>query len=260
MGFGFHWKSTFKSTQQSLPGHRALVIGTSQATRDVIDPKTGEVLKVGPKTGVYASELTEAYYAFLDAEMTVDVASVDGRPIPFERLSLQPIVRTSADSRYLKDEAAQAKTAHPLSVGGLDAASYSIIFLAGGWGAAYDFAQSDALAAFISQAAAAPEPVIGAVCHGVLGLVNAHKPDGSPLLEGVEVTGVTNRQLKQLFVGGTPLHPETELRRVGSKYQMKRSLLDVFAHHVVVSDRLITGQNQRAGVEVAERAMQRVKR
>jgi putative intracellular protease/amidase len=254
---GFHWKSTYKSTQQSLPGHRALVIGTSQATRDVLDPKTGEVLKVGPKTGVYASELTEAYYAFLDAEMTVHVASVDGRAIPFERLSLQPIVRTSADSRYLKDAAAQEKTAHPLSVGDLHASNYSIIFLAGGWGAAYDFAQSDALAAFISQAAA-DEAVIGAVCHGVLGLVNAHKPDGSPLLEGVEVTGVTNRQLKQLFVGGTPLHPETELRRVGSKYQMKRSVLDVFAHHVVVSDRLITGQNQRAGVEVAERAMERV--
>src|SRR5205085_8604959 len=45
-----------------LKGHRALVVGTNHGDLD------------GKPTGVFASELTVPYYAFLDAGMQVDVA------------------------------------------------------------------------------------------------------------------------------------------------------------------------------------------
>ena len=45
------------------------------------------MIKKGKATGVYASEMTEPYYTFLDAKMEVDIASVQGGGIPIEKLS-----------------------------------------------------------------------------------------------------------------------------------------------------------------------------
>ena len=72
--------------------------------------KTGETIKVGTATGVYASELTEPYYTFLDAQMEVDVASIQGGKIPIEKLSLMPLVRTEYDVRFMNDPDFQEKT------------------------------------------------------------------------------------------------------------------------------------------------------
>jgi hypothetical protein len=38
-------------------------------------------------------------------------------------------------------------------------------------------------------------------------ILGASKPDGSALVDNVKMTGVTNRQLKQLKVEGTPKPP-----------------------------------------------------
>ena len=68
-----------------LTGRRALVIATNHSALDI-----------GKPTGVFASELTAAYYAFLDAGMQVDVASPAGGMILVEPLSVNPIIRTAA--------------------------------------------------------------------------------------------------------------------------------------------------------------------
>jgi putative intracellular protease/amidase len=60
-------------------------------------------------TGVYGSELTIAYYEFLDAGMTVDIASIEGGIIPFEPVSLRYPLATHADNRYLDDEMPRTK-------------------------------------------------------------------------------------------------------------------------------------------------------
>ena len=67
-------------------------------------------------------------------------------------------------------------------------AGYDIVFLAGGWGAAFDFGVSEALADKVTEAAA-NDVVLGGICHGPLGLVHAKAPDGCPLVEGRRVTG-----------------------------------------------------------------------
>jgi len=58
-------------------GRRALIIATSHDT-------LGDT---GKKTGVFASEMTAPYYAFLDAGMEVDVVSIKGGAIPVEPMS-----------------------------------------------------------------------------------------------------------------------------------------------------------------------------
>ena len=42
----------------------------------------------------------------------------------------------------------------------------------------------------------AKAPVIGGVCHGVLGLVSALDSDGNLLIAGRRMTGVTDKQIQ----------------------------------------------------------------
>ena len=231
-------------SQLNLSGKRALVIGTNQAT-----------LTDGKPTGVFASEMTVPYYAFQDAGMTVDVASPAGGTIPVDPLSLRRFLRTPSDDRFLSDCHFRQKTNASLPVSAINVADYDVIYLAGGWGAAFDFGFSESLAAKITEANALGR-VIGGVCHGPLGLINATDIHGQPLVMGRRVTGVTNKQIRELRISSTPHHPETELRRVGANYESQSKFRDMFANHWVVDGNLVTGQNQNAAPMVAREMMQ----
>ncbi|HRI63835.1 MAG TPA: type 1 glutamine amidotransferase domain-containing protein [Polyangium sp.] len=250
-------KSSYAVPSLNLKGFKALVVTTSQATLDHIDSATGQVLKRGRATGVYASEMTEPYYVFLDAGMDVDVASIKGGKIPVETLSVTPLVRTDYDKRFLSDPVLRDKVENSLCIADLDFTKYDVVFMAGGWGAAYDLAQSEVLNRKITEAYAAGL-WLGSVCHGALGFIGATKPDGTPLVQGVKVTGVTNRQIQQLGISITPKHPETELRNAGALFECNHALIEMTANHVVVDSahKIVSAQNQKGGVEAAVKALE----
>ena len=212
------------------------------------------VLDIGKPTGVFASEMTVPYYAFLDAGMSVDVASPLGGVIPVDPQSLKAPLRTPEDDRFLGDDQFRDKVTASLAVGDLDMSGYDIVFLAGGWGAAFDFGFSEILGAKMTEANAAGR-LIGGVCHGPLGLVNAKGTDGEPLVKGRKISAVTDKQVKELGIGSTPHHPETELRAVGALFESETKFRDPLANHWVVDGNLVTGQNQNAGPMVARELM-----
>jgi putative intracellular protease/amidase len=213
------------------------------------------VLDLGKPTGVFASEMTVPYYAFLDAGMDVDVASPKGGVIPVDPQSLRAPLRTEEDDRFLGDDDFRAKVGDSLAIGDLDMADYDIVFLAGGWGAAFDFGFSETLGEKITEANAA-DKLIGGVCHGPLGLINAKDTDGEPLVKGRKISAVTDKQVKELGIESTPHHPETELRKVGAEFESQTKRRDPFANHWVVDGNLVTGQNQNAGPMVARELLQ----
>ena len=229
-----------------VAGRRALVVATNHGT-----------LKPGKPTGVFSSELTVPYYAFLDAGMAVDVASPRGGDIPFDPQSFRPPIRTDEDDRYLADPVLQDLCVNSLAIGDLDMADYDIVFFAGGWGAAWDLGTSDEVGDQVT-AAVANEAVIGGVCHGPLGLLKAKNPDGTPFVAGRRLTAVTDKQVRELGISITPQHPETELRAAGAEFESVTGRRDALANHYVVDGDLITGQNQNAGPMVAREMMQRV--
>lgn len=227
-----------------MQGTRALVVGTNHG-----------VLDLGVATGVFASELTVPYYAFLGAGMEVDVASPLGGIVPVDPLSMREELRTAEDDRAVADPVLRGKLARSLAVADLDFAGYDLVFLAGGWGAAYDLGYSDDLGRGIGAANAAGK-VVGGVCHGPLGLLRARTPDGRPLVEGRRLTAVTDKQVRELGIDVTPQHPETELRRAGAAFESQTAFRDFFASHVVVDGNLVTGQNQNSGAETAHPMME----
>ena len=236
----------------SLPGKRALLITTSHGALNT-PGETG-----GDPTGVMASEFTIAYYQFLDAGMEVDISSIKGGEIPIDPQTLNRVIRSPEDERYLQDSVAQAKAKNSLKIDALDFTRYDVVWIAGGWGAAYDLGYSDVLGQKVSEAYySEKETVIGSVCHGALGLIRARDRDGKLLIAGRKVTGVSDKQIKELGIEVTPLHPETELRKANSIYSSQEKFMDFFATSTVVDDekRFVTGQNQNSSHETAQNIM-----
>lgn len=234
----------FEGQRYLLPGGRALIIATSH----------GRLGEDGDATGVFGSELTAPYYELQDGRVSVDVASIKGGPIPIDPLSFKRLIRAHHDERFLEDPVLRKKVQNSLRIDDVDFTRYDIVFLAGGWGAAYDLAQSPVLGQKITEAWVAGK-VVGGVCHGSLGLLQARDEDGAPLVKGRRITAVTNKQVEELGIAVTPMHPERELRAAGAAFESSTAFRDFFANHVVVDGRLVTGQNQNAGAEVANLMM-----
>jgi putative intracellular protease/amidase len=235
---GLH--SEYQGQRYMIPEGKALIICTS-------NDRLGED---GDKTGVWGSELTAPYYEFRDGRMSVDVASIQGGEIPIDPMSFIWVMKSEHDERYLSDPQLQEKARNSLLIDDIDFTQYDIIFLAGGWGAAYDLGFSEALGRKITEAYAAGK-IVGGVCHGPLGLLRARDENGEPLVKGRRLTAVTDKQVEELGIIMTPQHPERELRAAGAEFESGTAFRDMFANHVVVDDRIVTGQNQNAGAEVA---------
>ncbi len=236
---------SYEGQRFSFPGGRALIISTSH----------GQLGEGGRDTGLLLSELTAPYYEFTDAGMQVDVASIEGGEIPVDPYSLRRAIRSEYEDRYDEDPVLQALIQNSLLIDDVNFTEYDIIFLAGGWGAAYDFAQSEVLGDKITEAYAA-DAVIGGVCHGLLGLLQATDEDGNPLVEGRRITAVTDKQVQELGIEITPQHPERELRAAGADFHGETAFRDFFASNVEVDGRIVSGQNQNDGAEVAHVMMQ----
>ena len=72
------------------------------------------------------------------------------------------------------------------------------------------------------------------------------------------MTGVSDKQIKELGITLTPMHPERELRKAGALYESQTGFRDIFATHVVVDDeqRFVTGQNQNSSHVTAHKMME----
>ncbi len=234
----------YAGPKYSMPGGRALIVTTS----------TSLLGDTGKATGVYASEMTVPYYNFLDGGMEVDVASVKGGKIPIEPMSLRWPLLAPEDRRFLKDKEFLGKAEASLAISDIDFANYDAVFLAGGWGASYDLGYSETLGKKITEANAA-DAALGSVCHGALGFLKAADKNGASLVLGRKMTAVTDKQVRELKITITPLHPERELRAAGALYESESAFRDMLASHVVVDGNLITGQNQNDGAETAQLMM-----
>lgn len=244
--FGYH--PDYAKVSYSFKNKKALIVTTSH----------GVLGETGKATGVYPSEMTIPYYEFLDVGLYVDIASIRGGEIPIEPIGLRFPMKSHQDKRYLKDDVAKEKTKHSLKIDDINFLDYDIIFIAGGWGASYDLGTSDILGNKITEAHA-NGILLGSVCHGVLGFLMAKDTNGHPLVEGKKMTGVTDKQVEELDISITPMHPETELRKHGANYQSKTGFRDFFATLTVVDGNIITGQNQNSSGETAQTLLKMLK-
>ena len=226
-------------------------------------------------TGAWSEEITGPYYAFVDAGADVAIASVSGGPVPIDAGSLSDAFKTENDKRFESSgDISKLETSVPLSsveVGELD-----ILFLAGGHGTCADFADG-AVPKLVTDAYAAGK-VVGAVCHGPTGLVNAKDGD-KPLVAGKKIAAFSD---VEVGAGGpsaaahstpeassaplpqegqvqltekVPFLLEAKMKELGAEYVPS----EPWSENAIADGKLVTGQNPQSSVKCAKLCLEAAK-
>ncbi len=196
-----------------------------------------------PESGYEFDELTQAWWAFIDNDYEVDIASpAGGRPQSEEQSMMW-----AYNERFLADEDAMRAATETRPLSEVSASDYDAVFLIGGSGASVDLPYDQNLQALIAEVYA-QGGVIGAVCHGPAALVNVML-DGQPFLADRQLTAFTNDE-EALFgeTGDKVWSLQDRIIAEGGHFDGA----GVMFLHVVEDGRLVTGQNPFSTALTAE--------
>jgi len=201
----------------------------------------------GERTGFWLEEFAAPYYAFLDAGASITLSSPKGGQPPVDPKSALPENQTEATRRLEADATAQAQLAVTRKLVDLSATAFDAIFFPGGHGPMWDLVVDTISIALIESFAKAGKPV-AAVCHAPVALINARGPDDKFLVSGKRVTGFSNEEEQAIGLASVvPYLLEDRIRERGGLYRRG----PLWAPHVEVDGKLVTGQNPASSVPVA---------
>lgn len=218
------------------------------APRVVIVCTSADMLGDHP-TGAWSEEITGPFYVFRDAGCEIYFASIAGGPVPIDQGSLQEGMVTENDQRFHEDGGFDLLQ-NTLPISDIRAEDIDCVWLAGGHGTMVDFEAP--LAQFITDAVAYGRPV-GAVCHGVAGLLSAIKEDCTPLLQGRQVTAFSNAEEDAVQLSGkVPYLLQSRIEELGAAY----SCAAPWQEYALADGPIITGQNPASSVRAAQLCIQ----
>ena len=226
----------------------------------IVVTNSDDFRKSGWRTGLWFSELTHFWDVAEDAGYAMDIASPSGGKIPIDPESLMISEMATAFglegpvSKHYGDRAFMDRLENTMKVSDAEVSEYAAIYLAGGHGALFDFAESEGLAKLVADFYEANK-IVSAVCHGPGGLLNVRLSGGDYLIAGKKITGFSWTEEKGVKRDeAVPYSLEERLQSVGADYS---KALIPFTSHVVEDGRLITGQNpgsaHAVGVAVVKR-------
>ena len=200
--------------------------------------------KIGPHqrpTGYEFSEVARPYLTFTANGHRVDFASLLGGTPPEEGFdasdSASAIFRQSSGFRRLEESVRLAD---------VDPQRYDAIFFPGGLGPMVDMVDDPVVKKAIADTYERGG-VVGAVCHGPVALLDVGLSDGSSLLDGKKVASFTGAEEEGHSVDDVPFLLDEALVEQGAQH----TFADPFDPHVVVDERLVTGQNPASAAGVA---------
>ncbi|MBY4632811.1 type 1 glutamine amidotransferase domain-containing protein [Rhizobium croatiense] len=206
-----------------------------------------ELGDTGRKTGFWLEEFAAPYYAFLEAGADITVASPKGGQPPLDPKSDEPGFQTDQTRRFHADPDAQAVLASTVTLASVSPEDYDAVFYPGGHGPLWDLAEDRNSIALIQSLYQAGKPV-AFVCHAPGVLRHVKSADGTPLVQGRQVTGFKNSE--EGGVGLTEVVPflvEDMLKQNGGIYSSGGD----WSSYAVQDGLLITGQNPGSSVETA---------
>lgn len=195
-------------------------------------------------SGFYLSEVTHPHKVLSAARYAVDFVSPKGGKAHVDGFDLDDPVSAA----FWNDPALRAATENTLAPAQVDPDAYAAIFYAGGHATMWDFPDSTELAV-IAARIYERGGVVAAVCHGPTGLVNVKLSHGRYLVAGKDVSAFTNDEERAVgLVDAVPFLLADVLQERGARGVPAPN----FQAQVVVSERLVTGQNPASAQRVAE--------
>ncbi|SHH31727.1 type 1 glutamine amidotransferase domain-containing protein [Ferrimonas marina] len=230
----------------ALPANAAdkvLLVSTSHDTM-------GDTAK---PTGLFLSELVHPYFVLTEAGYQVDVVSIAGGDIPVDPSSFREA--DAGVDRFLADDQLSALLKNTNALASVDSADYQAVVYAGGHGTMWDFRQSEAVQQVSTEVYQAGG-VVAAVCHGPAALVDVQLADGRYLIDGVKVTGFSNKEEEMVqLTDVVPYLLEDAMQQRGGQF----SAAAPWNEHVVVDQRVVTGQNPQSAHALGEAVVQQLK-
>lgn len=211
-----------------------------------------ELGDTGKKTGYFLSEVAHPWHVLSQAGVGIEFVSPSGGAVEMDPKSNDLEDPINVEFLASPDAKVLNNTMKPSDV---NPADFSAIFYAGGHGAMWDFPNNAELA----QAAATIYEnggVVAAVCHGPAGLVDIKLSDGSYLVAGKKLAAFTNAEEDAVeLTSVVPFLLADKLTERGAIHVPAKN----FEAHVVVDERLVTGQNPASATGVGEKILELIR-
>jgi putative intracellular protease/amidase len=202
----------------------------------------------GRPTGFWLEELAAPYYRFQEAGWDITLASPKGGRPPLDPKSNETANQTDQTRRFENDDEATAALATTVRLDSVTAADYDTVFYPGGHGPLWDLAEDTDSARLIETTLRSGKPV-ALVCHAPGVLRHTLNENGTPLVQGKNVTGFTNTEEEGVALTDiVPFLVEDELKKLGGNY----TKLADWQPYVIQDGLLITGQNPASSGPAAD--------
>lgn len=195
-------------------------------------------------SGYYLSEVSHPHEVLTKAGWSIDFVSPKGGKPSVDGLDLKDPV----NAKFWNDPALRGAVESTKKPSDVKAEDYAAIFYAGGHATMWDFPDDAALAALAARIYE-QGGVVAAVCHGSAALVNVKLSDGTYLVAGKDVAAFTNDEERAVKLDAiVPFLLADKLVERGARHLPA----DNWKSQVVVSERLVTGQNPASATGVGE--------
>ncbi|MCW8103691.1 type 1 glutamine amidotransferase domain-containing protein, partial [Streptomyces tauricus] len=172
----------------------------------------------GRTTGFWLEELAAPYYRFKEAGWDITLASPKGGQPPLDPKSNEIANQTDQTRRFENDIEATHALATTVRLDSLAADDYDTVFYPGGHGPLWDLAEDAVSARLIETTLRSGKP-LALVCHAPGVLRHTLNEDGTPLVQGRNVTGFTNTEEEGVqLTDVVPFLVEDELKSLGGHY------------------------------------------
>ena len=186
--------------------------------------------------GTYAAELSHVVAELNNAGFSYDLASIKGGNAPLygvDDFDDQAHIKVMADADFL------AKVNSTKKASDVNVADYDAIFYPGGFGLLSDLASNTDVAKLTAEHYESGG-LVAAVCHGPAGLLPVQLSNGESLLANKKVTGFTREEeIAAGTIDKIPFLLEESLEKSAAAYVKVAD----WQEHVIVDERVITGQN-----------------
>lgn len=202
---------------------------------------------IGPnhrRTGNYLPEVAHPYAEFTAVGYQIDFVSLTGESPYLDALNLAAdpqnlafLTGTGWEEMHKAGKLAEANVA-----------AYDAIFIPGGLAPMADMPDNALVKAAVRETYERGA-VVGAVCHGPVGLLNTKMSDGSYFVAGKNISSFTNQEEENYAKNDVPFELETALTEQGAIFHQ----VEPWADFSIADGRLVTGQNPASAKGVAEK-------
>ena len=203
------------------------------------------------KTGVWMETLAAPYYILRDAGEYITIVSPKGGKIPLDQNSKAATAVTKDTERFEQDHQAMYHFSHTLPLNEVKPEEYDLVFVAGGYGAMWDFPANKELKLILEYFIENNKP-IALVGHAVAALLPLKNKDGIDFIKGKKLTAFSNSEEAHTGLNESPpFLLESTLSLLGALYSRGQN----FKSYVVTDGNIITGQNPASAVDTAKQLL-----